>query len=185
MIEHATKPARHDGSRDVLIATALVTLVRAANFHGRAKPWEGAMRSLGVCLAVAATAFGCTTTRAVTADERASLQQHEAQWAQRSFHSYDFDYAETQLSTSYNVHITVHNDTLASVVDLQTGQPPTVPRTWPTIDALFNEADFAVRQGGVTFEFDEQYGYPTLFNVQSNNPGGGFLARVSNLRPLE
>ncbi|MEP7065276.1 MAG: DUF6174 domain-containing protein [Gemmatimonadota bacterium] len=130
-------------------------------------------------------AIGCDATRAVTSDERAALQQHEDQWAQRSFHSYQFDYSETQLNTSYNVHVTVQDDTLASVVDLQTGNAPVVPRTWPTVDALFNEADYAVRQGGARFEFDEQYGYITLFSVQSNNPGGGFLARVSNLQPLE
>jgi hypothetical protein len=143
------------------------------------------MRSIVVCVAIAAMVVGCDSTRAVTADERAALEQHEQQWAQRSFHSYEFDYSETQLNTTYNVHITVLDDTLASVVDLQTGETPVIPRTWPTIDALFNEADFAVRQGGATFEFDEQYGYMTLFSVQSNNPGGGFLARVSNLQPLE
>jgi hypothetical protein len=142
------------------------------------------MRSAAVYFVVAATVMACTSTRAVTAAERTALQQHEDQWAQRSFHSYVFDYSETQLSTSYNVRITVQNDTVASVIDIQTGRPPVVPRTWPTINALFNEADFAVRQGGVSFEYNEQYGYLTLFSVQSNNPGGQFLARVSNLQPL-
>ncbi|MDB4909887.1 MAG: hypothetical protein JWO39_710 [Gemmatimonadetes bacterium] len=142
------------------------------------------MRILVVCLAIAATVLACNTTTAVTASERAALQQHEDLWAQRSFHSYVFDYSETQLSTSYNVRITVQNDTVTNVVDQQTGQPPSVPRTWPSIDALFNEADFAVRQGGVSLEYNDQYGYLTLFSIQSNNPGGQFLARVSNLQPL-
>jgi hypothetical protein len=113
------------------------------------------------------------------------LQQHEQQWAQRSFHSYVFDYSETQISTNYNVQITVQNDTVASVIDLNTGKAPTTPRTWPTMDALFNEADFAVLQGGVSLEYNDQYGYLTLFSIQSNNPGGQFLVRVSNLQPLE
>ncbi|HSU94449.1 MAG TPA: DUF6174 domain-containing protein [Gemmatimonadaceae bacterium] len=139
--------------------------------------------SFAVAVAVAVTA--CDTTRAVTATDRAALQQHEQQWGQRSFHSYVFDYSETQLSTNYNVQITVVNDTVANVIDLNTGQPPTAPRTWPTIDALFNEADFAVLQGGVSLEYDDQYGYITLFSIQNNNPGGQFLVRVSNLRPID
>jgi hypothetical protein len=99
------------------------------------------MRSLLVALIAAATltAVACDTTRPVTAADRAALQQHEDQWAQRSFHSYVFDYSETEISTSYNVRITVQNDTVASVIDLQTGEPPLVPRTWPTIDDLFIE----------------------------------------------
>jgi hypothetical protein len=142
------------------------------------------MRSVVVSFVVAATVLACDTTRPVTATDRAALQQHEDQWAQRSFHSYVFDYSETQLSMNYNVRITVQNDTVVTVADLQTGQPPAVPRTWPTIDALFNEADFAVLQGGVSLEYNDQYGYPTLFSIQSNNPGGQFLVRVSNLQPL-
>jgi hypothetical protein len=169
---------------------ALVTIVTVASFRNRASPRAttgGRMRSLLVSLLLAATvvAAACDTTRAVTATDRAALQQHEQQWAQRSFHSYIFDYSETQLSTNYNVQITVVNDTVASVIDLNTGQPPTAPRTWPTIDALFNEADFAVLQGGVSLEYDDQYGYITLFSIQNNNPGGQFLVRVSNLQPLE
>jgi hypothetical protein len=53
------------------------------------------------------------------------------------------------------------------------------------MDALFNEADFAVLQGGVSLEYDDQLGYITLFSIQNNNPGGQFLARISNLHPLE
>jgi hypothetical protein len=79
----------------------------------------------------------------------------------------------------------VENDTVATVIDLNTGQPPTTPRTWPTMDALFNEADFAVLQGGVSLEYNDQYGYLTLFSIRSSNAGGDFLVRVSNLQPLE
>lgn len=129
-------------------------------------------------------AVACDTTRPVTAAERAALQQHEDQWAQRSFHSYVFDYSETQIGTNYNVRITVQDDTVAGVIDIQSGGPPSVPRTWPTIDDLFAEADFAVQQGGVSLEYDDQYGYLTFFSIQNNNPAGQFLARVSNLQPL-
>lgn len=143
------------------------------------------MRLLVVSLVLAIALIACNTTRPVTATDRAALQQHEQQWAQRSFHSYVFDYSETQLSTNYNVRITVENDTVAAVIDLNTGKPPTTPRTWPTMDGLFNEANFAVLQGGVSLEYDDQYGYLTLFSIQNNNLGGQFLVRVSNLQPLQ
>jgi hypothetical protein len=145
------------------------------------------MRSIVACLAVAASLAACDTTRPVSDADRAALQAHEMQWGQRDFHSYEFDYSESQLSTNFNVHITVVNDTVTNVIDKNTGQPPTVPRTWPTIDALFNEADFAVRESdiSVSLEYNDQYGYPTLFSITGNNPGGNFLARVSNLQPLQ
>lgn len=145
------------------------------------------MRAVIVCLSVMVSLAACDTTRPVSDADRAALQAHEAQWGQRDFHSYGFDYSESQLSTSYNVHITVVNDSVSTVIDNQTGQPPAVPRTWPTINALFNEADFAANESGisVSLEYDDQYGYPTLFSITDNNPGGAFLARVSNLTPLQ
>jgi hypothetical protein len=143
------------------------------------------MRAVIVCLLTMVSLAACDTTRPVSDADRAALQAHEEQWGQRDFHSYEFDYAESQLSTNYNVHITVVNDTVATVIDTQTGQPPAVPRTWPTIDALFNEANFAVDEDdiSVSLEYNDQYGYPTLFSITGNNPGGSFLARVSNLTP--
>jgi hypothetical protein len=130
-------------------------------------------------------AVACDTTRPVTATDRAALQAHEDQWSQRAFHSYVFDYSETEISSNYHVHITVQDDTVAAVIDLNTGQPPAVPREWPTIDELFYEADNAVLYGGVSLEYDDEYGYLTFFSIQDNNPGGQFIARVSNLQPLE
>ncbi|MEO7039890.1 MAG: DUF6174 domain-containing protein [Gemmatimonadaceae bacterium] len=147
------------------------------------------MRShiVGVTLvaALVTALVACEGTRAVTVADKAHLSEHEAQWAARTFHSYVYDYSETQLSTSYNVHITVVNDTVTTVIDTQTGQPPVVPRTWPSMDALFNEADFAVQNGNysVSLEYNDQYGYLTLLSLTSNNPGGDFLARASSLQP--
>ena len=143
------------------------------------------MRAVIVVLSTCVSLAACNTTRPVSDADRAELQAHEAQWGQRDFHSYTFDYSEAQLSQNFNEHITVVNDTVSTVVDNQTGQPPAVPRTWPTIDALFNQADFLVQQSGisVSLEYDDQYGYPTLLSVTDNNPGGSLLVRVSNLTP--
>ncbi|MBA2686205.1 MAG: hypothetical protein H0U66_17110 [Gemmatimonadaceae bacterium] len=145
------------------------------------------MRSLVVCIAIVAAVAACGGTRAVTEIDKAALAEHEAQWGQRTFHSYRFDYSESQLSTSYSVRITVVNDTLSSVIDTTTGTPPPVPRTWPTIDDLFGEADFFANNGSysLSLDYNDTYGNLTLISAQPSNPGGGFLARVANLQPLE
>jgi len=146
------------------------------------------MRILLVCSAIALSLAACGVgTRAVTAADKTSLAEHETQWGQRSFHSYTFDYSEAQLNTSFNVHITVTNDSVTNVIDNLTGHAPAVPRTWPTIDQLFGEADFFANDGdySVTIDYDETYGELTLLSAQPSNPGGGFLARTSNLQPTE
>ncbi len=143
------------------------------------------MRSMVLGVAAALCVIACEGTRAVTAADKATLAEHEAQWGQRSFHSYSFDYSETQLSTSYNVRITVANDTVSSVIDTTTGHPPPVPRSWPTMDDLFGEATFFANNGAysVSFDYDESYGNLSLISAQPSNAGGGFLARVANLHP--
>ena len=145
------------------------------------------MRRILLWLALAASSAACTGTRAVTAVDKASLAEHEAQWGQRSFHSYAFDYSEARLTTSYHVRITVLHDTVSSVVDPATGASPPVPRRWPTIEALFGDANFYANDGyySVSLEYDDTYGNLTLLSAEPSNPGGGFLARVANLQPLE
>jgi hypothetical protein len=143
------------------------------------------MRSYIVGLLVVASLAACDTTRSLSTSDRAALTAHEEQWDARDFHSYSFDYSQSSLGRAYNVHIEVQDDTVASVVDTDTGEPPATPMTWPTIDGLYNEAEAAVQQDNytVTLAYDDQYGYPTLLSITSNNPGGGFVARVSNLQP--
>lgn len=146
------------------------------------------MRSVTLGLVVASSLVACNTTRPVSDSDRAALAAHESQWGARSFHSYTFDYSEQQFSTSYNVHITVMDDTVASVIDKQTGEPPDVPHNWPTIDVLFSEADFAIDRDDVIvgLGYDDQYGYLTLFSETSGRSGGGaFVARTSNLQAIE
>ena len=145
------------------------------------------MRSICLLLAMAVTVGACEGTRAVTAADKQALAEHKTEWGQRSFHSYTFDYSEAQLSTSYNVRITVINDTISTVIDTTTGVAPRIPRTWPTIDDLFGEADFFANNGNysVSLDYDETYGYITLLSAQPTNAGGGFLARAANLHPIQ
>ena len=145
------------------------------------------MRAIVVGMLIIGSLVACDTTRSLSDSDRAALTQHEAQWDARSFHSYSFDYSQSSVGRTFNVHIDVQDDTVADVVDIGTGQPPEDPISWPTIDGLFNEADAAVQQNDftVSLAYDDQYGYPTLLSITSNNPGGGFVARVSNLQPAQ
>jgi hypothetical protein len=147
------------------------------------------MRTIVVGLLIAASLVACDGSRSLSSTDRVSLTEHEQQWDARGFHSYAFDYSESSLGRSSNVHIVVQDDTVATVVDTDTGQPPETPMSWPTIDALFGEANAAATQDGVRLNltYDDRYGYPTLLSISStqNNPGGGFVARVSNLQPIE
>jgi hypothetical protein len=143
------------------------------------------MRSIVVCLAMAIALAACDSTRSLSTADRAALTQHEAQWGARTFHSYSFDYSQSSGGRSFAVHIEVQDDTVASVTEISTGQPPDTPMTWPTVDALYNEADAAVQDNDFTvnLSYDDQYGYPTLLTINSNNAGSEFVARVSNLQP--
>lgn len=146
------------------------------------------MRSIMLGPLLAASLVACNSTRPVSVADRAALAAHESQWGARSFHSYTFDYSEQQFNSNYNVHITVRDDTVESVIDKQTAEPPNVPHTWPTIDVLFQEADFAIGRDDITvgLGYEDQFGYLTLLSETSGRSGGGgFVARTSNLQPLE
>jgi hypothetical protein len=145
------------------------------------------MRSIFVCVAIVISLAACEGTRAVTAGDKQELAEHEAQWDGRSFHSYRFDYSEAQLNSNFNVRITVLNDTVATAIDTTTGKAPPVPRSWPTMDDLFGEATFFANNGDYTLsiDYDDTFGSITLISAQPSRAGGGFLARVANLQPLE
>jgi hypothetical protein len=147
------------------------------------------MRSFVVCVVVAASVAACDTPMSASLAEVATFTQHQTQWANRTFHSYTFDYTQIKFGQTSDVHITVQADTVALVVDAVTGAPadPRIP--WPTIDGLFAIAQEALQIQGETvrLQYNEQFGYPTIFSENSNppNPGGGFSATVANLQPLQ
>jgi len=118
---------------------------------------------------------------------RLELSMHEAQWAKRGFHDYTFDYTNEGPLFEANVHVTVRADTVASLIDATTGMAPQFPVFVPTIDALFGIADAALsaKNTTVNFEFDSQFGNPTLVSAWDNNPGGPFVATVANLQPTQ
>ena len=145
------------------------------------------MRSFLVGLAIAGALIACTGTTDVSVAALASLNRHQAQWAQRNFSSYSFDLFQEKFGGTSNVHITVNGTTIVSVLDNPTGEPPVVDAGYPTIDELFATAQAVFGQKSTTLrmEFNEQYGYPTVVQINSNTPAGPYSAQVSNLAPTE
>jgi hypothetical protein len=144
------------------------------------------MRSCLVGLAVAGALAACGSVNDVAVAAKLSLDRHEVLWKQRSFTSYSFDIVQQKFGRTVNDHVTVTGTTIVSVIDKATGLPPEVDAGLPTIDDLFAAAQSVIGSKNTTLqmEFNEQYGYPTLYQESSPNPGGPYSAEVSNLAPL-
>lgn len=146
------------------------------------------MRPFLVCLAVLASLAACDGSSSTSATGIGlELSIHEAQWSKRSFHDYTYDYVNAGPLGRANVHVTVRADTVASLIDATTGMAPEFPLSVPTIDALFGIAGAALsaKHTTVYLDFDSHFGYPTLVSAVDDNPGGPFVARVSNLQPTQ
>jgi len=146
------------------------------------------MRSFVVWLAACVALSACdgSTSTGSSNVSLVDLAQHEAQWSRQAIHSYTYDYLNAGPLGAANVHVTVQADTIASLIDATTGMAPEFAVSVPTIDGLFTIAHSVLGQQGMTvqLEFDSQFGYPTLVSASDNNPGGPFVAHVSNLHPL-
>jgi len=147
------------------------------------------MKAFVVSVVIVGVLAACNGDGATSVAAQAELAQHEAIWHQRDFHSYTFDFVQQQFGMTENLHVTVHADTVASVIDNDTGMPPTVPVHAPTIDELFGDANGAITNKAlsVSLEFDDQLGYLTLYAVSAkvSTPAGPYSAKVSNLAAIE
>jgi len=147
------------------------------------------MRAFVVSLVIAGALAACGGDGPLSVAAQVELTQHEALWHQREFHSYDFDLVKQQFGQTNNLHVSVRADSVDHIVDNDTGLPPVFPVGALTVDDVFADANGAITHKNlhVSLEFDEQYGYPTLYTVSSiqNNPGGPFSAALSNLVPVQ
>jgi hypothetical protein len=136
---------------------------------------------------VTAVLTACGSDNSLTAALKASLDRHQALWAQRTFTNYSFDLDQTKLGLTSKVHVVVEGTTIVSVVDRTTGEPPEVDAGYVTIDDLFTlaQASFGQKNTTLQMEFNEQLGFPTLVQINNINPGGGYAASVANLAPTE
>jgi hypothetical protein len=145
------------------------------------------MRAFVVGFMIAGALAACSGDGPVSVAAQVELTQHEARWHQRGFHSYDFDLVKQQFGGTNNLHVSVRADSVDHVIDNDTGLPPAFPVGAMTVDDVFADANGAITHENlqVTLEFDEQYGYPTLLAINSNNPGGPFSAKLSHLVPVQ
>jgi hypothetical protein len=143
------------------------------------------VRTFLVGLAVAGALIACSSATDVSVAALVSLNRHQAQWEQRTFGSYSFDLIQEKFGRTANVHITVNGTTIVSVIDNTTGEPPVVDAGYPTIDELFAsaQAEFGQHSANLRMEFNDQYGYPTVVEINSINPAGPYSAQVSSLAP--
>ena len=145
------------------------------------------MRSFVASLIIAGALVACSGEGPTSVAQQAEITQNETQWQEQDIHSYDFDLQTQGLGQIHNLHVGVRADTVASIIDNETGLPPIFPVRAMTVDDVFAEAESAMTSNQrVTLEFDEQYGYPTLFTSDPiwNTPAGGFAAKLSNLVPV-
>lgn len=147
------------------------------------------MKAFVVGLLIAGALVGCSGDSPVGVASQAEVTQNETQWQQEDIHSYDFDLRTEGLGQIHDFHIGVRADTIASVIDNVTGLPPEYTVAAMTVDDVFAEANAAMADTSliVHLEFDEQYGYPTVFTLGSifKTPGGPFSAKLSNLVPVQ
>jgi hypothetical protein len=143
------------------------------------------MRLFFVSMLVACALVACNSVNDVAVSAQLSLDSHQAKWKQSNYQSYSFDIVQQKFSSNTNVHVTVSGNSIVSVIDNKTGQPPEINWGWPTIDELYDDAQSAMdaKNVDVRMEFDDQYNYPTLLEITANTPGGPYSAAVSNLTP--
>jgi hypothetical protein len=156
----------------------------AAN-SGRAPVGGEGMRSFLVGIAVAGALSACSNSNDVSDAAKLSLDKHQAQWSHRAFSTYEFDLVQQKLGTTSDVHVAVNGSTIESVIDNTTHQPPIVDAGYVSVDDLFTmaQAAFTQKNSILQMEFNEQYGYPTLITISSNDPGSSYSAQLSKLTP--
>jgi Family of unknown function (DUF6174) len=140
------------------------------------------MRAFFVGVILVGALVACSSSTDVSAAAKASLDQHQALWGQRTFGSYAFDLDLQDVAFTASVRITVNGTTVTTVIDKTTGEPPTGDYQYPSVDDLFATAQAAFGQKNTTLqmEFNEQYGYPTALVVSSLTGTGAYSAHVSN-----
>ena len=142
------------------------------------------MRALIVGLGVAGALVACSSSTDVRDGAKKALDQHQAEWEQRTFGSYQYNLDLQDGSFGKKVHIAVNGTAVVSVLDTA-GRNVTGTYQYPTLDDLFATAqtDFGQPNTRLQVEFDPQYGYPTTLVVTTSAGDAVYSAHASNLTP--
>lgn len=144
--------------------------------------------SRALTVAVLSLAVACsdsTEPRVSSAD----IAQHRAQWESHHLTRYAYDYVlGSGFFISYaghTMHIVVVGGVVSSVSDVTLGQQLSGDLShWPTIDALFDQAEAAESAKALTkIRFDPTFDFPTEMDIAGPpDASGGVFA--SNLQLL-
>ena len=141
--------------------------------------------SLALVLAMALLALaGCSD--GPTGISAATIAQHRAAWLSHGLNRYGFDYQFTGFlinGVGDHFHVVVIGDTARSVTDINTGLLA-IPGDFPSINHLFDEAEAARRNGGLTaIEFDPVLAFPTRITL-AGPPDASGSRYATNITPL-
>lgn len=118
-----------------------------------------------------------------------SISVHRARWVAHNLTRYAYDYT---LGTGFlitfaghKIHLVVFDGAVQSATDETTGQALAVtPGQWPTIDALFDDAEQAERAGALLgVKYDGTLDYPTEIDVSGPPDASGSIF-ASGLQPV-
>jgi hypothetical protein len=137
-------------------------------------------------LLAAAVAAGCSDSTGPQPSD--DIQAHRARWAAHGLVGYSYDYRVTGFFISYaghHIRLEVRDGVVRSATDVATGQAmPGDPARWPTIDALFDQAQHAADAHALhAVRFDPVLDYPTDIEV-SGPPDASGSVFASDLQPL-
>lgn len=141
---------------------------------------------LSILIAVGLLAAGCGHD--VTAPGVTAIAAHRARWTAHALTRYAYDYrvVGTNISTAGKlIHLVVIDGTVNSATIASTGESaPGAPGSWPTIDALFDEADAAARAHGLDgIVFDASLDYPAELDL-AGPPDAARSEFASGVQPL-
>jgi len=131
-------------------------------------------------LSAALLAAACRDPAGPTASSTDDVAVHHARWDARHLTKYQYDYKLTGFFIAFAGHqirVTVINGAVSSAFDVTAGQPMTGPlSTWPTIDALFDQAERASDAGLLrAIHYDPTFDYPTQMDLAGPPDASGTI----------
>jgi hypothetical protein len=128
---------------------------------------------LKALLALLPLLSGCVIFSSPDQDRQGALDTHRAMWDAAGISDYSMRFQRLCFNCSVEflvpVRITVKDDTLDQVADIETGEPveETIEGAFLTIEQLFDLIQDAINQNAVQIDiaYDEDLGYPRDVSV--------------------
>ncbi len=126
--------------------------------------------------------------RAPVGPQLGDISEHRAIWTSQALKNYSYEYEQTGFFNNLSGHVLrfeVRGDTVRSALFAATGDAvPGSPTAFPTIDALFTEAERALESQTLTaIAFDPHLGYPLRMDIAGPPDAAGsvFAAQLRSI----